>query len=292
MAVRELAHAKINLTLAVLGRRPDGYHELESLVTFADVHDVVTLDPGAAGGVTTVAGPFAEQIDGENLLSRVLDLLQRVAPDMRLGAVSLDKSLPVAAGLGGGSADAAALLRVVQRVNADRAASVAWLDIAARLGADVPVCLGAQPALMRGLGEKTMSVAHLPAAHVVLVNPRLPLSTADVFKALDAPPLAASDTRSGTPPELNSLTQLIDYMRVHGNDLEKPAMRLLPAIADVKAALENTPGCLLAAMSGSGPTCFGIFADPTQTRAAADRIAGTHRGWWVTATRLQGAPAA
>jgi len=183
--VRELAPAKINLTLSVLGRRADGYHELESLVTFADVHDIVTLEPGTGSGVM-VAGPFAGYIGGENLLIRALTLLADADPALRLGSVRLDKHLPVAAGIGGGSADAAALLRAVKRANPERAASVAWLDIAARLGADVPVCLDAGPALMWGIGEKIAAVARLPQAHAVLVNPGLPLSTTDVFSALDA----------------------------------------------------------------------------------------------------------
>ena len=183
MPVRELAPAKINLTLSVLGRRADGYHELESLVTFADVHDVVTLEPGAANSVV-VAGPFAGYIGGENLLVRALTLLQDADPALRLGSVRLDKHLPVAAGIGGGSADAAALLRAIKHADPERAANVAWLDIAARLGADVPVCLGARPALMWGIGEKTEPLRRLPQAHAVLVNPGLPLSTADVFKAI------------------------------------------------------------------------------------------------------------
>jgi 4-diphosphocytidyl-2-C-methyl-D-erythritol kinase len=290
MPVRELAPAKINLTLSVLGRRADGYHELESLVTFADVHDVVTLEPGAPSSVV-VAGPFAGYIGGENLLVRALALLADADNALCLGSVRLDKHLPVAAGIGGGSADAAALLRAVKRANPERAATVAWLDIATRLGADVPVCLGARPALMWGIGEKTEPLRRLPQAHAVLVNPGLPLSTADVFKALEAGPAPVAHA-APEAPDLAGLTNLIDAMRARGNDLERPATRLLPVIGETKAALEAEPGCHLAAMAGSGPTCFGIFADRPQADRAAGRIAGAHGGWWVRATVLQGCPAA
>jgi 4-diphosphocytidyl-2-C-methyl-D-erythritol kinase len=290
MPVRELAHAKVNLTLKVLGRRDDGYHELESLVTFADLHDVVTLEPGA-DGVVTVSGPFASYIGGENLLVRAMALLRRADASLQLGSVRLVKNLPVAAGLGGGSADAAAFLRAVRQVNADRAGSVAWLDIAARLGADVPVCFGARPAILSGLGERLAPVASLPAVGAVLVNPRVPLATADVFEALGAAPAAPAGRRPAAP-ELLRLADLVGYMRAHGNDLERPAMALVPAIRDVKAALGAEPECRYAAMSGSGPTCFGIFADQGQAADAARRIAGVHAGWWVEATVLQGSATA
>jgi 4-diphosphocytidyl-2-C-methyl-D-erythritol kinase len=290
MPVRELAHAKINLTLQVQGRRPDGYHEIESLITFADIHDVVTLHPGAGGSVT-VAGPFASYIGGENLLIRAMSLLRSADAKLVLGSVRLDKHLPVAAGLGGGSADAAALLRAVRQANPDRADGVAWLDIATRLGADVPVCLGACPTLVWGIGEKTVLVTSLPATSAVLINPRVPLVTAHVFAALGAAPLAATP-RKPAAPELPGLAGLVAYMRARGNDLERPAMALLPVIRDVKAALEAEPECRVAAMSGSGPTCFGIFADPAQASAAAARIAGIHPGWWVKPALLQGCAAA
>ena len=290
MSIRELAPAKINLTLSLLGRRADGYHELESLVTFADVHDVVTLEPGAASSVV-VAGPFAGYIGGENLLVRALSLLQDADPALRLGSVRLDKRLPVAAGIGGGSADAAALLRAVKHANPERVANIPWLDIASRLGADVPVCLGARPALMWGIGEKTERLRRLPQAHAVLVNPGLPLSSADVFKALDAGPAPAARP-APTAPDLARLNDLIDTMRARGNDLERPATRLLPVIGEIKAALEAEPGCHLAAMAGSGPTCFGIFADRPQADRAAGRIAGAHGDWWVKPTLLQGSPTA
>lgn len=288
--VRQRAQAKVNLTLTVLGRRPDGYHQIESLVTFASLHDVVTLEPDAPYALA-VGGPFARGITGENLLARTLTLLRQVEPNLSIGSVTLEKNLPVAAGLGGGSADAAALLRAVRVANVNYIAQVPWREIAAKLGADVPVCLDSKPAVMRGIGERLVPVQSLPQLEVVVVNPRLPLSTADVFAALGAGP-APSAPIAPAAPDLPQSSDLLDYMRAHGNDLETPAMRLLPAIAEVKAALQAQSGCRLAAMSGSGPTCFGIFADQAQARSAADRIADLHGGWWVKAARLHGSASA
>jgi 4-diphosphocytidyl-2-C-methyl-D-erythritol kinase len=286
MAVRELAFAKLNLTLTVLGRRPDGFHDIESLVTFADLHDVIALEPGDDDSLS-VAGPFARAIGSENILVRTLALLRDADPKLRLGSVRLDKALPVAAGLGGGSADAAALLRAVRHANPGHLQSIPWLDIAARLGADVPVCLEQQPALMWGTGERMERVQRLPSLNALLVNPGLPLHTSDVFSALAAAPAPAGRS---TPklPDLTRMSDLLDYMRARGNDLQPAVLGLLPVVAEVRAALNAQPGCLLAAMSGSGPTWFGIFADRGRTLDAAARIAGTQPGWWVRPALLQG----
>src|SRR6476646_10188178 len=188
MHLHETARAKINLTLTVLGRRLDGYHELESLVTFADIGDRVVLHPGPDCRVTA-SGPFATDIEGPNLLNRTLALLREADRDLLLGAVELEKNLPVAAGVGGGSADAAAVLRAVRRVNPERAGSIDWHGLAARLGADVPVCLAEIPARMRGVGDRIepLDAAHRPPPlAAVLVNARVPLPTAQVFTALAA----------------------------------------------------------------------------------------------------------
>jgi 4-diphosphocytidyl-2-C-methyl-D-erythritol kinase len=286
-SVRELARAKVNLTLTVHGRRADGYHELESLVTFAGIHDVVTLVPGEAGGVA-VAGPLAGYISGENLLVKALTLLRRADPGLRLGPVRREKHLPVAAGLGGGSADAAALLRAVRRANPERAAAVPWPEIAARLGADVPVCLDDRPALLCGVGNDLAPAMGLPLLHAVLVNPGVPLSTARVFAALNAGPAPSAAPRR-VPPVFASTGHLLDYMLERGNDLEQVAMALLPAIREVRAALEARADCRLAAMSGSGPTCFGLYADRESAGRAADAIASAHPDWWVKSTTLAGA---
>ena len=285
-AIREIARAKVNLTLSVLGRRPDGYHDIESLVTFADFGDVVSLEPGPATSVTT-RGPFAAAIDGPNLLDRALALLREAAPGLHLGGVTLEKNLPVAAGLGGGSADAAALLRAVRRANPELAGSVPWDAVAARLGADVPVCLAGRPALISGIGQTVQPLAHdLPAMAAVLVNPRQPLATVAVYRALNAPPSPPHPTTPDLPGPFPDVGTLIDYARARGNDLERPATSLLPIIADLKAAPAAQPGCLHAALSGSGPTCFGIFADEAEAARAAAMLAAAHAHYWIKLVRL------
>jgi 4-diphosphocytidyl-2-C-methyl-D-erythritol kinase len=286
LPLRELARAKVNLTLKVLGRRADGYHELETLVTFAGLHDAITLEAGA-GGRVAVSGPFARYISGENLLVRALALLKEVDPALRLGPVRLEKNLPVAAGLGGGSADAAALLRAVRRANPERAAGVPWAEIAARLGADVPVCLGDRAALVSGIGHAVQPLRQLPPLHAVLVNPGMPLATARVFAALEAGP-APSRRAPPAPPELPDLDGVLAYMAAIGNGLERAAIALLPAIGEVKSALEAEPDCRAAAMSGSGPTCFGVFGRRESARRAAEALATAHPAWWVRATTLAG----
>ena len=294
MLFRETARAKVNLTLTVQGRRADGYHDIESLVTFASVGDGVMFRPGEACRVTT-SGPFATTIEGPNLLERTLALLRECDPGLALGAVELDKNLPVAAGLGGGSADAAALLRAVRRANPERAGRIDWHALATRLGADVPVCLTGVPALICGIGDRIepLDSAHpLPSLAAVLVNPRVPLPTAQVFRALAASSLSRGISRGeGTgaasgAPAFPNLACLVHYMHARGNDLETAAVSLQPAIADVKSALAAQPGCLLAAMSGSGPSCFGIFGDDAEAARAAGALARLQPGWWIVPTRL------
>ena len=186
-AITEIARAKINLTLKVRGRRPDGYHELESLIAFAtDLGDVVRLVPGEETGCS-VRGPFAGAIEGENLIETALMRLAERAPGLTLGEVTLEKCLPVAAGIGGGSADAAALLRVVRFANGTLSAGVDWAGIAASLGADVPVCFLNRPAFVMGVGETLEAVADLPRLHAVLANPLTPVPLAKTRKVFAVP---------------------------------------------------------------------------------------------------------
>jgi 4-diphosphocytidyl-2-C-methyl-D-erythritol kinase len=288
-AIVECARAKVNLTLGVRGRRSDGYHEIESLVTFADVHDIVTLQPGAFSSVT-VAGPWAQQIAGENLLARTLALLEKAEPAVRLGAVHLEKRLPVAAGLGGGSADAAALLRAVRRANPERAHRMPWQEIAARLGSDVPVCLVDRPALIWGRGERMTALSALPAMPAVLANPCKPLPTGPVFAALRSGP-ASPAAQAPAVPALAGLDAALGYMLARGNDLEPAAMGLMPEVAEIKAALAAQAGRGLVAMSGSGPTCFAVFSTAAEAERAAGSVADANAGWWVVCTTLAGAPA-
>ena len=290
MPFREIARAKINLTLRVLGRRADGYHEIESLVAFAAIGDRLALTPGPECRVA-VSGPFARDIDGPNLLETALAYLRDLDAKLQLGTVLLEKNLPVAAGLGGGSADAGALLRAVRRANPERAGAVAWHTLAARLGADVPVCLVGVPALISGIGDKVepLGAAYgLPPVAAVLVNPRLSLPTAQVYAALAAGPAPAGRPPTEPPGPFSDLASLVEFMRRRGNDLERSATALLPAVADIEAGLAAQPGCYVAAMSGSGPTCFGIFVDDTSAAQAAATLASQHPHWWIVATQVVG----
>jgi 4-diphosphocytidyl-2-C-methyl-D-erythritol kinase len=282
----ELAPAKINLTLEVLGKRPDGYHELASLVAFArDAADVVTLDITKTVG-SDVSGPFGKTIAGQNLIDLTLAKLKAAAPQLKLGHVHLVKNLPVAAGIGGGSADAAAVLRAVRRANPDHEAHIVWRTIASSLGADVPVCLENRASWMSGIGDRVEPVAGMPPLRAVLVNPLRPMpldKTVQVFSALHAPPLRDLYSPPAPPGPFSSASALLEYMASTGNALEAAACSVAPVIADVKRALLATPGCLYTAASGGGPTCFGIFAD--NEKAAAD-IARQHSNWWVRAVTL------
>ncbi len=283
-SLAETARAKVNLTLRVLGRRPDGYHELESLVAFADIGDEVTLRVDGSLAVR-VGGPFARAIEGENIATRALRHLSESAPALVLGAVDIEKNLPVAAGIGGGSADAAAVLRAVRRANAAEASAVDWPALAASLGADVPVCLASTAQFMWGIGRETVPVA-LPRLPVVLVNPGVPLSTAPVFQALEAPPAPARTAPPDLPGPFYDIAAAAEYVRARGNDLEPAAMRLCPVIEDVLGALRAEPGVLVVRMSGSGPTCFAILRTGADAETAAERIRLANSGWWVVATAL------
>lgn len=285
----EAAPAKVNLTLEILGKRPDGYHELRSLVAFAKTGDVVTLDTAKPVAVT-VSGPFAGGIAGQNLLEVALIRLQSAEPRLTLGAVHLEKRLPTAAGIGGGSADAAALLRAVRCANPNLAAAVDWQRIGLSLGADVPVCLVSRAAWMTGTGELVVALDDFPKLNAVICNPLVPMpedKTARVFRALGAPPFSGHQ-EAAAPQETLTLAVAMDaiaFCARRGNHLETPALTVAPVIADVKTALQSAPGCLYAALSGAGPTCFGLFATQ-DARHAARQIQTQHPTWWVQDTEL------
>lgn len=283
----ELAPAKVNLTLRVLGRRADGFHELASLVAFASstAADTLSCDPDKPFAVS-MAGPFAAGIAGRNLIETAVALARQKAPDLAAGHFMLLKQLPVAAGVGGGSADAGAMLRLLQRLNPG--APVDWMAIAERLGADVPVCFVNRAAFMTGIGATLAPVASLPALHAVLVNPRVAVpadKTAQVFRALAA---AASSTAAAPapPPRFAGADDLIDFMAAHGNDLHPAARRIVPTIDAVTSALSETRDCRMVRLSGGGPTCFGVYATRRDAETAADAIARGHPSWWVAATVL------
>jgi len=285
----ENAPAKVNLSLRVLGRRDDGYHEIESLVAFADVGDFLSLTPGDELSLA-VQGPHAAQA-GEgagNLVLKAAAALAARLPGMRTGAFWLDKQLPVAAGLGGGSADAAAALRALGRAN-DLAADDPRLYEAARVtGADVPVCLDPRPRVMRGIGEVLSAPLALPALPAVLVNPRIALATKAVFAGW-APSVERYDACD--PAVIARLTDregLLQFLMRQPNDLEFSAIALAPDIAEVLHALRGLPGRGLARMSGSGATCFALFASAAKAIEAGNALRAKYPRWWVRATALGG----
>jgi 4-diphosphocytidyl-2-C-methyl-D-erythritol kinase len=289
--ISEFAPAKVNLTLKVVGRRADGYHDIESLIAFArDVGDELFLEPDGPPGLE-MRGPFAAAITGQNLVERALERLSAAEPGLALGRVILDKRLPVASGIGGGSTDAAALLRAVRRANPALVASLDWQAIAASLGADVTVCLAARPAFAWGTGTGIEPIPALPRLEAVLVNPLAqvpPDKTARVFAGLGAGPSHAAGKAPPMPPRFADADALIAYMRARGNDLLAPAMDVVPAIATVLDALAEVSGCRLTGLSGAGPTCFGIFAGREEAAAGAAHLRQSRPDWWVEASTLSG----
>ena len=284
----ETAPAKVNLTLRVTGRRPDGYHELESLVAFARVGDRLAFASGDPLALE-VAGPFAAVAGDvtDNLVLKAARELVRRAPDLALGRFDLRKELPVAAGLGGGSADAAAALRLLARANALAIDDPRLADAARATGADVPVCLDVKPRVMRGIGEILSPPLALPPLPAVLVNPGVPLATKDVFAAF----ARADGTKEGVPFDAaaigaTSVEAALAALAGGTNDLEPAAISLCPAVADAFAALRATEGCRLARMSGSGATCFGLYLGNAAAATAARAIAQRHGDWWARATVL------
>lgn len=290
-AVTELAPAKINLTLKVHGRRSDGYHEIASLITFTQVcADTVSLTPGTKPGVS-FAGPFAAAIEGPNLIETTLGRLAEADPRLVLGSVALEKVLPVASGIGGGSSDAAAVLRAVRRANPEREGLIDWLAIARSLGADVPVCLEGRPAFASGIGGNVFRLPFLPRLDVVLANPLCPVppdKTARVFAALKAAPVDAGGIPDQTLPLFASAAELLAAMRAEGNDLAAAAEEVVPEIASVRSALEGLPGALYVGLSGAGPTSFAVFASAQEAAEAARVLKQARPGWWVAADTLIG----
>jgi len=269
----ERARAKVNLFLHVLGRRPDGYHKLDSLAIFPDAADLVRAEP-ADELTLELDGPFAPALAGDNLVVRAARALAEAAGQTRGARLILDKRLPVASGIGGGSADAAATLRLLSRLWNLALPAAALNAIALELGADVPVCLLGEPARMGGVGEFLGIAPILPPCGLLLVNPGLAVATADVFRLRDG---AFSEPAILPPRWPDPAAMAADLGRLR-NDLEAPAIRLCPPIAEMLAWLRAQPGCLLARMSGSGATCFGLFANP---RDAAQLAARAPAAWWA-----------
>lgn len=273
-AVEEVAPAKVNLFLHVLGRRADGYHLLDSLAVFAGAADRLRHIPGGPLALR-LEGAEAPALEGEadNLVLRAARLLAGEAGITPGGSLVLEKRLPVASGIGGGSADAAAALRLLSRAWGLHWPAARLLPLAARLGADVPVCLASRAARMGGVGEVLRPAPRLPRAGMVLANPRQPLSTPDVFRAR-APGFSPEAPLPAEWPDAAAMAQDLGAL---GNDLEAAAASICPAVEEVLGVLRRLPGCLLARMSGSGATCFALFATPEAAAAAAKCLPDT---WW------------
>ncbi len=276
-SVRVFAPAKINLFLHVGEKRGDGYHALQSLAVFAQVGDVLELR--ASEELTlSIQGLFAAGLaaQGDNLILKAARLVERTAD------IVLTKNLPVASGMGGGSADAAAALRGLRELWKTNDSDARLCEIAEVIGSDVPVCIESKPAWMEGRGEVLAPMASLPAMAMLLVNPGVTVSTADVFRGLK--------TRTGTgmtrPDGFRDAADLLQFLRATTNDLEAPARTLEPKIADVLEKISARHGVRVARMSGSGATCFGLFESDDGAQSAAQAISAAHPSWWVRATRM------
>jgi 4-diphosphocytidyl-2-C-methyl-D-erythritol kinase len=291
-ALTDEGRAKVNLTLRVVGRRTDGYHDIESVVAFADCADRLTLTPGPELTLQ-MSGPLAQACGetSDNLVLKAARLLAEHVPDMKVGSFTLDKVLPVAAGIGGGSADAAAALRLLAQLNGLSFDDERLLEVALATGADVPVCLASRACDMTGVGETLMPLS-LPIMPCVMVNPCVPVATRDVFDALGLRNgellVGATDVFSGTdwPQAGASVEDWVEVLAADTNDLEAPATRIQPVIGEVIAALNATNGAWLARMSGSGATCFAIYENTADAGRAAAKIRLDHPGWWVHAGTL------
>jgi len=272
------APAKVNLFLHVTGKRPDGYHTLQSLVGFADIgdelefaeHDSLYID---------VDGPFAAPLENlrDNLVYKAAQLLSKTYGVPPRGKIILTKNLPVASGLGGGSSDAAATLKGLEQLWHLPEDPVRMQEVAQQLGADVPVCMYKKLAWVEGIGEKVTCMPETPEMHFVLANPLVPTPTADVFRRFRSRP---SDPVQFSSRRKSAAGWIAD-IKIYRNDLTDAAIAVTPVIKEVLFALGSTEGCLLHRLCGSGATCFGIYDTAESARAAADMLAARHPDWWV-----------
>ncbi|MCE2491521.1 MAG: 4-(cytidine 5'-diphospho)-2-C-methyl-D-erythritol kinase [Alphaproteobacteria bacterium] len=286
-SIRCRAPAKVNLYLHVLNRRPDGYHDIDSLIVFADVFDEIEVSRANRLGLKLV-GPFARQLEavdrGANIVILAARALAESSGENEGVSLTLRKNLPVAAGLGGGSSDGAATLRALCKLWDLDVSESELQTIARRLGADVPACLVRSPVYVGGVGEIVSPAPALPDAWLLLVNPGVPLATAEVFRRHD-PAWSVEARFQESPADAAAMTEVLSR---RSNDLEDTAVRLAPQIAEVIGTLHALDGCLLSRMSGSGATCFGLFADGGAAKSAETEVAEAHPAWWVKAGRMLG----
>jgi len=278
-----LARAKVNLYLHITGKRADGYHLLDSLIVFADTGDEVTLAPADTLSLA-IDGPFVDGLGAgpDNLVLRAAHALREATGTRRGAAIRLTKNLPVASGIGGGSADAAATISGLCGLWDVAPGRAALLQIAAQLGADVPVCLDGVASFVGGIGEDLAPARGLPPAWLLLANPRVATPTPAVFKARQGPYSKAA--RWTDPPR--DFADFCVRLRACGNDLTEAAISVTPAIRDVLVALAALPGCALARLSGSGATCFGLFGDEAAARTAENQLRSARPDWWVAAAPI------
>ena len=275
--ISERASAKVNLFLHVGERRADGFHPLQSLAVFTDMGDALSIEAAPELSLT-VDGPFASGLSGEgdNLVLRAARAL-----DAQGARLTLTKNLPVASGIGGGSADAAAALRGLNQVWSAGKDASALCEIAAALGSDIPVCVNSAAAFMEGRGEILRAPQSMPRIPMLLVNPGVAVPTKDVFAGLKE----RSGVEMALPPgRFGDTADLLRFLDTTRNDLEAPAVALQPVIAEVLAAIRALPGALLVRMSGSGATCFGIFADDDACARAGDMLRKSAPRWWIAPT--------
>ncbi len=279
-----IAPAKLNLFLHITGKRPGGFHLLESLTVFTEFGDGLEIHP-APGVSLNITGPFASSLEGSNLVLRAAELLQPHAKGQGAN-ITLHKHIPVGAGLGGGSADAAATLRALHAFWDLNLTGRELHAMALQLGSDVPACLLDASGWVTGTGDTVTPIAIPHGGWVVLANPRTPLLTAHVFRAC-----SGNFTPSIPQPHtLATTASLAAWAALQHNDLEAPAISLLPGIAYMLKAISQTESCLLSRMSGSGATCFGLYETKTHAHAAATQLHAAHPDWWVQATALKGTP--
>jgi len=287
--MERLAPAKVNLFLHVGAPRADGFHAICSLMAFADIGDCVTLTPGMRG--FRLEGPFAAGLAAEanNLVTRARDAVLAAAGARGDFGLTLHKALPVASGLGGGSSDAAATLRLVRdylrmEIDDDR-----LRDIAAGLGSDTPACVDPRPVIATGRGERLAPCPAFPDLPVVLVNPGVVSPTGPVYRAYDGDVSSWGANAPDWPPRLASPSDMAAFLRTCRNDLQAPAVALQPAIAETLAEIAAAPQALLTRMSGSGATCFALCEDSRAASGLAARLAAARPNWWVRACTLGGA---
>ena len=280
------APAKINLFMHITGKRTDDFHLLESLTVFAECGDRVSVQPSDTFSLS-ISGPFSNGLaanDPDNLVLRAANQLARKF-DRRGGAeIHLDKNLPVSSGIGGGSADAAATLRALEMMWNLGTDAGCLADIGLALGADVPVCLYGEPALMSGIGETVEPVSRLPDCSLVLVNAGEPVSTPEVFAQR-----TGDFSPSGSWPLTTSYKDFVAALAARRNDLSDAAIDVAPSIGEALGGLGQSAGCDLARLSGSGGTCFGLYRDMAAARSAAAEISERNPHWWVVATEVRNA---